>query len=61
MAKYNVTLNYIASASFIVEASDEGEALDKGRTMAEEADINQFQLGLERESTCQCIGNDGYM
>lgn len=57
MAKYKVTFNYLASFETVVDANDEGEAYDKGRTMAEDADMNQFLLGMERESYCQAIGD----
>lgn len=56
-AKYEVTLNYTASITVTVDADDEGMALDKARNMAEDADINQFNLGIERESVCNCIGD----
>lgn len=60
MAKYEVTLNYNASITLCVTADDEGAALDRARNLAEESDINQFQLGIERESTCNCLGNRDY-
>lgn len=55
MAKYQVKLNYMASLTTVVEANDEGEAYDKARNIAEDADISQFVLGMERESECNCI------
>lgn len=56
MAKYTVTLNYNASYTMVVEAQDEGQALTLARESCEEADMNQFILGNEKESTCECIG-----
>lgn len=55
MAKYQVKLNFIASLTTVVDANDEGEAYDKARNIAEDADMNQFVLGMERESECNCI------
>ena len=50
MARYKVECNYNASIIANVEANDEGEALDKARDYAEDADIRQFTIGGERES-----------
>lgn len=50
MGKYLVQLNYNASIEVSVEADDEGEALDKARDFAEEADIRQFSLCGENDS-----------
>lgn len=50
MAKYNITYNYTASIDVEVEANDEGEALHKGREIAEEADIRLFTIGDEQAS-----------
>lgn len=50
MARYKVECNYTASIIANVEANDEGEALDKARDYAEDADIRQFTIGGERES-----------
>lgn len=48
--QYTIEMNYIAKYVAVVEAENEGEALDKSRTMAEEADIHDFTLAEERES-----------
>lgn len=48
--QYTIEMNYIAKYVAVVEAENEGEALDKARTMAEEADIHDFTLAEERES-----------
>ena len=50
MRKYTIQLNYNASIVVDVSANDEGEALDKARTKAEDADIRQFTICGERES-----------
>lgn len=53
--KYTVQLNY--NASIIVDVTvdgnnqnAEGEALEKARNIAEDADIREFTIGSERES-----------
>mgnify|MGYP006330199563 CR=1 FL=1 len=50
MRKYTIQMNYNASIIVEVLANDEGEALDKAREIAEDADINEFTIGEERES-----------
>ena len=53
MAKrYTIQLNYLAAINVTVEGdfNDEGEALSKAREIAEDADINQFSIGEEKES-----------
>ena len=50
MPLYDFELNYNARIVHTVEARDEGEALYKARTMAEESDIHDFSLTDERES-----------
>lgn len=50
MANYTIQLNYTASIVVEVEAKDEGDALGKAREIAEDADMEQYQLGEERES-----------
>lgn len=50
MAKYTIQLNYIATIDVEVEAKDEGEALDRARDVAEDADMNEFVITSERES-----------
>ena len=56
MGVFNVTLNFNASFTTTVEANDEGEALDKARDQAYEADMNQYILGIEKETECRQIG-----
>jgi len=56
MGKYKIQFNYTASIIVDVDAKDEGEALDKGRNIAEEADIKQFVICGEREA--QILGRD---
>ena len=56
MSKYTIQYNYNASITVNVDANDEGEALEKGRNIAEEADIKQFTICGEREA--QIIGRD---
>lgn len=52
MSKYTIKFNY--NASIIVEVDgdfrDEGDALDKAREIAEDSDINEFNIGEEKES-----------
>ena len=43
-------MNYNASITVDVEAEEEGEALDKARDIAEDADIRQITIGCENES-----------
>ena len=50
MHKYTIQLNYTASIIEEVIANDEGEALDKARDKAEDADIREFTIGNESES-----------
>lgn len=50
MANYTIQLNYMASIIVDVEAKDEGEALGKAREMAEDADMEQFSLGEEKNT-----------
>ena len=50
--KYTIEFNYNASIVVDVEGEfhDEGEALLKAREIAEDAYINEFTIGEERES-----------
>jgi hypothetical protein len=50
--QYTIELNYVASIKVTVNGDfrDEGEALDKARDMAEDADMNEFTIGNELES-----------
>lgn len=52
MKRYTIEFNYKASIVVNVEGdfNDEGEALDKAREIAEDADINEFTIGEEKES-----------
>ena len=50
MRKYTIQMNYNASIIVEVLANDEGEALDKARDKAEDADIRQFTISSENES-----------
>jgi hypothetical protein len=50
MSKFTIQCNYNASIVVEVDAKDEGEALDKARNKAEEADIKEYVICGERES-----------
>lgn len=51
MANYTIDLNYKASIRVTVRnCNDEGEALAKARIAAEDADINEFNIGTEEEA-----------
>lgn len=50
MGKFKIQYNYNASIVVDVDAKDEGEALEKGRNIAEEADIRQFNICGEGET-----------
>ena len=52
MAKYTIKLNYTASYTVDVEGDfrNEGDALEAARCQAEDADINDFSIGDEREA-----------
>jgi hypothetical protein len=56
MGRYTIQYNFNASIVVDVDAKDEGEALEKGRNIAEEADIKQFTICGEREA--QIVGRD---
>ena len=56
MGHYNIQYNFNASIIVEVDAKDEGEALEKGRNIAEEADLKQFTICGEREA--QIIGRN---
>jgi hypothetical protein len=56
MGRYSIQYNFNASIVVDVDAKDEGEALEKGRNIAEEADIKQFTICGEREA--QIVGRD---
>ena len=48
--QYTIELKYVATITETVEANDEGEALDKARNLAEEADMDDFVIVEELES-----------
>ena len=52
--KYTIQLNFIASIVVDVEVENkenaEGDALEKARNIAEDADIREFTIGKELES-----------
>lgn len=50
MGRYVIQMNYNASIVVEVNADDEGQALDKARDKAEDADIREFTIGSENES-----------
>lgn len=50
MAQYTIEVNYKVCITQTIDANDEGEALDKARTHAEEADMNDFVVVEELES-----------
>ena len=50
MGKYKIQYNFTASIVVEVDGKDEGDALEKGRNIAEEADIKQFTICGEREA-----------
>ena len=50
MATFIIQCNYNASIVVEVDAKDEGEALEKARNKAEEADLKEFVICGERES-----------
>jgi hypothetical protein len=56
MGRYKIQYNYNASIIVEVNGKDEGEALEKGRNIAEEADIKQFTICGEKEA--QIVGRD---
>jgi hypothetical protein len=56
MGRYTIQYNFNTSIVVDVDAKDEGEALEKGRNIAEEADIKQFTICGEREA--QIVGRD---
>ena len=56
MGKFKIQYNFNASIVVDVDAKDEGDALEKGRRIAEEADIKQFTICGERES--QILGRN---
>jgi hypothetical protein len=56
MAKFKIQYNFNASIVVDVDGKDEGDALEKGRRIAEDADIKQFTICGERES--QILGRN---
>ena len=47
MSIYTIELNYNARITKTIEATDEGDALEKARTLAEDADMKEFTLTEE--------------
>lgn len=58
MKKYTIEMNYNAFIVLDVFAEDEGQALDKARDMAEDADIRQFTIGAENNAKILYNGMD---
>ena len=56
MGKFKIQYNFTASIVVDVDGKDEGDALEKGRRIAEDADIKQFTICGERES--QILGRN---
>lgn len=50
MSIYTIELNYNARITKTIEANDEGEALEKARILAEDADMKEFTLTEEKVS-----------
>jgi len=50
MGRYTIELKYVAAIRETVEANDEGEALEKARTCAEDADLEDYTIVEELES-----------
>ena len=53
MSRYTIRLNFIATYTAVVEGDfrNEGDALDAAREQAEDADMNEFVIGDEQQST----------
>lgn len=47
---YTIELNYNARITKVVDAEDEGDALEKARQLAEDSDMNEFIITEEKES-----------
>ena len=56
MSKYRIRYCFNATIDVEVDGKDEGDALEKGRRIAEDADIKQFTICGERES--QILGRN---
>lgn len=56
MGKFKIQYCFNATIVVDVDGKDEGDALEKGRRIAEEADIKQFTICGERES--QILGRN---
>ena len=50
MSQYTIESKFVVTITHSVEANDEGEALDKARNLAEEADMDEFVISEELES-----------
>lgn len=55
MSKYTIKLNYTASYITTVEGNfrNEGDAFDAARAQAEDADMDEFNIG--EEQACQIL------
>lgn len=49
MKRYTIQCNYKAHIIVEVEGEDEGEALNKAREIAEDADNSEYTIGVEEE------------
>jgi hypothetical protein len=47
---YTIELNYNAKITKVVDAKDEGDALEKARQLAEDSDMTEFIITEEKES-----------
>lgn len=47
---YTIELNYNAKITKVVDAKDEGDALEKARKLAEDSDMTEFIITEEKES-----------
>ena len=47
---FTIELNYNARIIKVVDAEDEGDALEKARQLAEDSDMNEFIITEEKES-----------
>lgn len=57
MAQYTIEINYRVTTTQVVEARDEGEALDKARDLADETDLSDMLISEELESKVVNVSN----
>lgn len=57
MAQYTIEINYRVTTTQVVEARDEGEALDKARDLADETDLSDMLIAEELESKVVNVSN----